>query len=127
MTDTQILFLGFGLIAAAILAVVGSQLAPADTATGLVPVKSRWNWAAGAAFATVVNLGLLFQSLDLGQGLPSGARAGWVGIGVMCAVFAALVAYVVHRGEARGPRWRKTGIAFSATMAVIAVVEMVVA
>lgn len=38
--------------------------APADTATGVVSLKSRRNWAAGAAFATVVNLGLLFQLLE---------------------------------------------------------------
>lgn len=127
MTDTQILFVGFGVVAVAIFAVVGSQLAPADPATGVVLPKGRCNWAAGAAFVTVVDLGVLFQSLDLGHGPPTGGRIGGVGIGVMCAVLAALLAYVVHGDEARGPRWRKTGIVFTAAMAVLAVVVMVVA
>ncbi|MEU9272658.1 hypothetical protein AB0E04_45815 [Streptomyces sp. NPDC048251] len=106
---------------------MGSQLAPADPATGAVPSKGRCNWAAGAAFATVVNLGVLFQSLGLEHGLPTSDRIGGVGIGVMCAVLAALLAYVVHGDEARGPRWRKTGVVSTAAMAVLAVVVMVVA
>ncbi|MFE4999278.1 hypothetical protein ACFRH4_50185, partial [Streptomyces mirabilis] len=99
MTDTQVLFVGFGLVTAAIFAVVGSQLAPADPAIGTVPPKKRCNWAAGAAGATVVNLGVLFESLDLGHGMPTGERFGGVGIGVMCAVLAALLAYVLHGDE----------------------------
>lgn len=43
MTDTQILFLGFVLVATAIVAVAGAQLAPADS-SGIVPRKGRYNW-----------------------------------------------------------------------------------
>lgn len=127
MTDIQILFAGFGLVVAAIFAVVGSQLVPADPATGVVLLKKRWNWAAGAAVATVVNFGVLFESLGLGHGMPTGERIGGIGIGVMCAVLAALLAYVVHGDEERGPRWQKAGGAFTAAMLVLAVVVMVLA
>ncbi|MGY5099467.1 hypothetical protein [Streptomyces sp. 900105245] len=126
MTDTQILYLGFGLVASLIFAVVGFQLAPADPATGLVPPKKRWNWAAGAAVQTVVNLGALFESLDLGRGAPTSARVGGIGIGVMCAVLAALVAYILHGDEGRGPRWRKTGGSFTAAMVILVIVAKVV-
>ncbi|MFB7239363.1 hypothetical protein ACFCXK_31865 [Streptomyces sp. NPDC056269] len=125
MTDTQILFLGFGLVATAIVAVVGSQLAPADANSTVVPPKRRWNWAAGAAFATVVTLGLLFQSLGLDEGPPSGVRIGGVGIGVLCAALAALVAYVLNGDEARGPRWRIAGVVFTAGVTALAVVVMI--
>ncbi|MZD16793.1 hypothetical protein [Streptomyces bottropensis] len=126
MTDIQVLFLGFGSVAAAFLAVVGSQLAPAE-GTGVVTPKSRWNWAGRAALATVVNLGMLFHALELGGGTPSGARIGGVGIGVMCAAFVALLAYILHRDEARGPRCQKTGAAFTAAMLVLTVVTGVLA
>jgi hypothetical protein len=127
VTDIQVLFLGFGLVTAAFLAVVGSQLAPADSVTGVVTPKSRWNWAGGAAMETVVSLGVLFHALELGDGAPSGARIGGVGIGVMCAAFVALLAYILHRDEARGPRWQKTGAAFTAAMLVLGVVTEIAA
>lgn len=45
----------------------------------------------------------------------------------MCGVFGALLAYVVHSDEVRCLRWRKSGIVFSAIMAVLVVAEMAIA
>lgn len=126
MTDTQFLFVGFGLVAAAIFAVVGFELAPADPATGIVLPKKRWNWAAGAAVETVVNLGALFELLDLKHGAPTGARIAGIGLGALCAVLAALVAYIVHGDEDRSPRWQKTGGSFTAAMVVLVILVKVV-
>lgn len=75
----------------------------------------------------MVNLGVLFDSLGLKQGAPTGGRIGGVGIGVMCAVLVALLAYIMHSDERRGPRWQKTGGAFTAAMVVLAVVARVLA
>ncbi|MEU0984475.1 hypothetical protein ABZ488_35305 [Streptomyces griseus] len=128
MTDTQILILGFGAVVAAIFAVVGAQLAPPGRG-GTVPVKVRWNWGAGAASAALANVGALLDSLGLlgQQAMPTGGRVGGVAIGVLFAVLVALVAYVLHGDEPRGPRWRTTGLAFTAAMVVLALVVRVLA
>ncbi|MFI7327379.1 hypothetical protein ACIBQ3_22380 [Streptomyces rubiginosohelvolus] len=90
MTDTQILILGFGAVTAAIVTVVGAQLAPAD-AGGTVPFKARCSWGAGAAAAAPVNLGVIFDSLGLEQQImPTGGRVGGITLGVLCAVLVAV-------------------------------------
>ncbi|MFD9042604.1 hypothetical protein [Streptomyces bottropensis] len=125
MTVFQIEFLAFAAVAAVIVAFLGFQLAPAD-AGGVVPPRRAWSWAGGAAAAAVVDLGMLQDLLGLHGGPPDAARAGAVGIGVLCAGFVALVAYTLNRGVGRGPRWRTTAIAFSAALGVLTVVTHMV-
>ncbi|MGW3980139.1 hypothetical protein [Streptomyces mirabilis] len=120
MTVLQIEYLAFAVIVAVGMAFVGFQLAPAD-ASGVVPPKRAWSWAGGAA-AVMVNLGLLQDLLELHGGPVDAGRAGAVGIGVLCAVFIALVAHTLWRGAERGPRWRATAVGFTTALAVLAVV-----
>ncbi|WP_105973495.1 hypothetical protein [Streptomyces geranii] len=125
MTVFQIEFTAFAVVAAATTAFVGFQLAPADT-DGSVPPKRAWSWTGGAAAAVMADLGMLQDLLGLHGGSPDAGRAGAVGIGVLCAVFVALVAYTLDRGAGRGPRWRTTAVAFTAAMGVLTVVTNMV-
>ncbi|MGW3910530.1 hypothetical protein ACWEBX_03245 [Streptomyces sp. NPDC005070] len=120
MTVFQIEYAAFAVVAAAMVAFAGFQLAPADPG-GVVPPKRAWSWAGGGLAAAMADLGMLQDLLGLHGGPPDAGRAGAVGIGVLCAVFSAMVAYALDRGAERGPRWRTTAVTFTAAMGVLTV------
>ncbi|MFD8439969.1 hypothetical protein ACFV2I_33380 [Streptomyces microflavus] len=74
----------------------------------------------------MLNLGLLFEELELDQGLPTGGRIGGVALTVMCALLVALITYALNPDEPRGPRWAATASAFTGAMGVLAVAVKVV-
>ncbi|MEU2717773.1 hypothetical protein [Streptomyces sp. NPDC007205] len=121
MTVFQIEYLTFAVVAAAMVAFVGFQLAPADP-RGTVPPKRAWSWAGGGAAAVLVDLGMLQDLLGLHGGPPDAGRAGAVFIGVLCAGFCALFAYALDRGAERGPRWRTAAATFTTAVGVLDVV-----
>ncbi|WP_125264486.1 hypothetical protein [Streptomyces alboflavus] len=121
MTTLQVQFLVLIVLVAAIAAFAGSQLALADGAT----VRTAWGRAGLAAAAAALDLGALYEALDLGRGAPSPARAGSVGLGVLGAVMVSVVAYGLASDRTRGRRWSITAGAFTAAMGVLTVVAKI--
>lgn len=121
MTMLQVQFLVLIVLVAAIAAFAGSQLALADGTT----VRTAWGWAGLAAAAAALDLGALYEALDLGRGAPSPARAGSVGLGALGAVTVAVVAYGLASDRTRGRRWSITATAFTVAMGVLTVVAKI--
>ncbi|MFF2305975.1 hypothetical protein ACFVVP_26135 [Streptomyces sp. NPDC058128] len=121
MTVLQIQLLALSAVLTAMVAFAGYQLAPADPG-GIVLPKRAWRWAGASGVAMMADIGMVHELLGLADGTPGAARVGAVGIGVLCAAFAALVAYAVERGTERALRWRATAATFTAAMVVVTVV-----